>query len=288
MINPLSIEELPIGVFDSGVGGLTVLSAIHQLLPQENLIYLGDTARVPYGTKSAESVQRYASQAAEVLTERKIKALVVACNTASAVALERLKAEHSDIPVIGVVEPGANAVSKVSQNGHIGVIATESTIHGRAYHKAIHRYRPEAKVVGKACSLFVALAEEGWTDGKLVEQIIERYLSELLADARQLKLELDALVLGCTHFPVLKEAIANVLGEGISLVDSASTTAATLQHYLVSHGLESTYREAGDIRFLVTDGRDRFARVAQTFFGDKVDPAEVELVDIPQAKNTHR
>ncbi len=273
-------SKLPIGVFDSGVGGLTVLAAIHDLLPHENLIYLGDTARVPYGTKSPDSVKRYASQAADALISRHVKALVIACNTASAISLELLQQQHPDIPIIGVVEPGALAGCQHSVTGHIAVIATESTILGKAYHQAIEKIRPEAKVVGKACSLFVSLAEEGWTEGELLEQIIKRYLADLLSEAQDQGLLIDTMVLGCTHFPVLKEAISTVTGKGIELVDSASTTAESLKLYLNRKEIENVQPEAGSIRFLVTDGKERFARVAKIFFGHNVDFSSIELVDI--------
>lgn len=273
-------QQLPIGVFDSGVGGLTVLSAIHQRLPNENLIYLGDTARVPYGTKSPESIKRYASQAADTLIQRNVKALVIACNTASAVSLELLQQQHPNIPIIGVIEPGAEVGCQTSRTGHIAVIATESTIYGQAYHQAITRIRPEAEIVGKACSLFVSLAEEGWTEGDLLQQIIRRYLNELFDEAKERNLSIDTMVLGCTHFPVLKNAIAAVVGNSIQLVDSALTTSESLKSYLAKTDLENGNTKRGEITFLVTDGRERFSRVAKTFFGHSVDISAIELVDI--------
>lgn len=274
------LQQLPIGVFDSGVGGLTVLSAIHQLLPNEDLVYLGDTARVPYGTKSPDSVRRYAAQAANGLISSNVKAIVIACNTASAVSLDLLQQQHPDIPIIGVVEPGAEVGCKSSKTGHLAVIATESTIQGGAYQHAIARIRPEAKVISKPCSLFVSLAEEGWTEGELVEQIIATYLDEVTGSSAQHDLSIDTLVLGCTHFPVLKRAIANVIGDDVNLVDSATTTAESLKSYLCYHGLDNQSNTSGEIRFLVTDGKERFSRVAATFFGHKVDISSVELVDI--------
>lgn len=276
------ICNLPIGVFDSGVGGLTVLSAIHAALPDEDLIYLGDTARVPYGTKSADSVRQYAEQATRALIEQPIKALVVACNTASAVALQRLAELHQGLPVFGVIEPGAAVSCQTSRNGHIAVLATESTIHGGAYQQAIQRLRPEAQVLAQACSLFVALAEEGWTEGTLVEQVIDTYLQPLFKQAAHQQLTLDAMVLGCTHFPLLKKSIQAVIGPDIELVDSATTTARVLQQHLAEAGLlrQSIGQRQPQLRFLVTDGPERFARVANRFFGYHVAPGQVEVVDI--------
>lgn len=268
----------PIGVFDSGVGGLTVLDAIHRALPWEDLVYLGDTARVPYGTKSPDSVSRYARQAALALVRRDVKALVIACNTASAVALEVLRASYPSLPIIGVIEPGAEASCLASVSGCIGVIATEGTIQGGAYQRAIERMRPEAKVSGQACSLFVALAEEGWTEGELLEQVLARYLVPLL-DATP---AIDCLVLGCTHFPVLKNAIGKVVGDGVRLVDSAETTANAIYQQLDEQGeLHPERDRSGQITYLVTDGPDRFARVAKTFFTGAIARQAVELIDIP-------
>lgn len=268
----------PIGVFDSGVGGLTVLDAIHRALPWEDLIYLGDTARVPYGTKSPDSVSRYARQAALALVRRDVKALVIACNTASAVALEVLRASYPSLPIIGVIEPGAEASCLASTSGCIGVIATEGTIQGGAYQQAITRIRPEAQVSGQACSLFVALAEEGWTEGELLEQVLARYLVPLL-DAIP---AMDCLVLGCTHFPVLKSAIGRVVGGGVRLVDSAETTANAIFQQLDELGeLHPERDRCGQISYLVTDGPDRFARVAKTFFSGAIARQAVELIDIP-------
>ncbi|MBV0934073.1 glutamate racemase [Marinobacterium weihaiense] len=267
-----------IGVFDSGVGGLTVLNALRVVLPNEHLVYLGDTARVPYGTKSAVSVMRYAEQAAAALHGRHIKAIVIACNTVSAMALEHLQACYPDIPVLGVIEPGANAACETTRSGHIGVIATESTTHNQAYQKAILERLPAARVRAQACSLFVALAEEGWHKGELVEQIVARCLSPLLDVESQEAL--DTLVLGCTHFPTLRHAIKQVVGDGICLVDSAQTTAVVVKQQLAKEGLLNPGSEPGYLTFLVTDGPERFARVANNFFDETIDPAAVELVDI--------
>ena len=269
--------EQAIGVFDSGVGGLTVLRALRTALPGEDLLYLGDTARVPYGTKSASSVTRYALQAARALVKREIKLLVVACNTASSVALDALASEHEDVPVLGVVRPGAEAACEVSASGRIAVIATESTVRGGAYQHAIQALRPEARVTARACSLFVALAEEGWTEGPIVEGVAERYLRpdfDTRVDARP-----DVLVLGCTHFPVLAPVIASVLGEGVVMVDSAETTASAVARELDRRGLAHPGGR-GEVRFLATDGVERFRRVGERFFGEPMDAARVELIDL--------
>ncbi len=268
-----------IGVFDSGVGGLTVLNALREALPNENLVYLGDTARVPYGTKSAVSVMRYAEQAVKALQARHIKTIVVACNTASAMALEHLQACYPMLPVLGVIEPGAIAACQATRRKHIGVIATESTTSNQAYQKAILGLMPEARVQAQACSLFVALAEEGWHEGELVEQIIAKCLSPML-ESHSSEEQLDTLVLGCTHFPTLSHAIARVVGKEVQLVDSAATTAEAVKARLAADALLNPQKSLGQLSFLVTDGPDRFVRVANNFFNEEIEAASVELVDI--------
>lgn len=270
-------SELPIGIFDSGVGGLTVLKALRARLPHEHLLYLGDTARLPYGTKGPDTVSRYAVQAAGHLVERGIKLLVVACNTASAVAMPALTREFAPLPVIGVVEAGAEAVVHASRSGHVAVLATESTVQGGAYERAILARRPDARVYSQACSLFVALAEEGWTQGPLVKSVVKEYLYPLL---REKKREgLDCLVLGCTHFPLLKDAIGQVAGADVRLVDSGETVAEAVAGLLGEAGLART-SGAGDARYLATDGAERFARVGGLFLGQKIDEEDVEIVDL--------
>lgn len=269
--------ELPIGVFDSGVGGLTVLNAIRKRLPNENLVYLGDTARVPYGTKSAISVTRYAEQAAKALIDRKIKLLVIACNTASAVAVEPLQQLYPHLKIMGVVGPGAEASCRATHNNHIGVIATEGTVRNEAYQNAIFKRRPDATVVAHPCSLFVALAEEGWHSGDLVEQIVEKCLEPLISNANA---SIDTLVLGCTHFPALKDAIAKVMGPDVALVDSADTTAESVEINLNDSSLLNPSLALGQVKFLVTDDPSRFARVAINFFDDEIVPADIQQIDI--------
>lgn len=275
-------HNLPIGMFDSGVGGLTVLKALRRRMPCENVLYLGDTARLPYGTKSPETITRYAVQASAKLVERGIKLLVVACNTASSVALDALRETCKGIPVIGVVEPGAQASCRASKEGNIAVIATESTIRGRAYQKAIVRLRPGAHVTGLACPLFVALAEEGWCDGELVEGIAARYLAPVFhpASGSDTPHTPDCLVLGCTHFPLLADAIRNVIGPEIPIVDSAETTAQTVEQALADQNMLRTGQECGDTTFLTTDDISRFARTGSQFLGTPIGIHEVELVDL--------
>jgi glutamate racemase len=268
--------EQPIGVFDSGVGGLTVLRALRAELPSEDLVYLGDTARVPYGTKSAASVTRYALQATRALVDHGVKLLVVACNTASAVALDTLAAHHPALEIVGVVGPGAAAACKASKSGRIAVIATESTVRGGAYQTAIRTLRPGAEVTARACSLFVSLAEEGWTEGPVAEAVAARYLSEDFATGCDRP---DVLVLGCTHFPVLAPVIAKVVGDGVALVDSAATTTDSVRRRLQTSRL-SRVGARGVVRFLATDGTERFRRVGERFFGEPIAAGSVELVDL--------
>lgn len=270
-----SVSQLPIGVFDSGVGGLTVLDALRRRLPCEDFLYLGDTARLPYGTKSRDSIAQYSLQAAELLVGMGIKCLVVACNTASAVALDVLKERFRPLPVIGVVEPGAEAGCEVSRGGRIAVIATESTVREGAYQRAILRRRPEAIVMARACPLFVALAEEGMTNGPIAEAVAHWYLDELLAQQRP-----DTLVLGCTHFPVLADVLRSVTGPEVALVDSAATTAAALELSLAQGGLLNAGGEQGRVRLLATDGPERFARVGSLFLHEQLSAGDVQLVDL--------
>lgn len=274
-------RSLPIGVFDSGVGGLTVLRALRQCLPQESFVYLGDTARLPYGTKSPESVLRYSIQASEVLVNRGVKYLVVACNTASSFALEALRARFSPTPVIGVIEPGAAACCRTTRSGVIAVVATEGTVRGGAYQRCIARLRPGVTVHAQACSLFVPLAEEGWVEGPIVEAIAHRYLDELFGAHPSI----DTLLLGCTHFPVLIPALREVVGAGVVIVDSAQTTAAELAAQLQASNLTSTATN-GRTSLLATDGPERFARIGSRFLGEAFGPSDVELVDIGLAART--
>ncbi|MFA7166239.1 MAG: glutamate racemase [Desulfoplanes sp.] len=271
-------NDLPIGVFDSGVGGLTVLKALRDTLPAEELVYLGDTARLPYGTKSPETITRYALQVAEKLIARHIKLLVIACNTVSSVALEVLRKTCAPLPVIGVVEPGAQAACLASITGQIAVIGTESTIARGAYQQAIHAINPSACIIAKACSLFVSLAEEGWLEGDIVESIASRYLKEMLAEHPGTSP--DCLVLGCTHFPLLAPAIGHVAGPDVTLVDSAGTTARAIRIILIKRNLTTRRSTSGQTHFLATDSASRFARVGTIFLQKTIRPEDVEIVDL--------
>jgi glutamate racemase len=273
-----SAGAAPIGVFDSGVGGLTVLRALRERLPLEHFVYLGDTARLPYGTKSAGSIRQYSLQAARLLHQRAVKCLVIACNTASAVALDALAHEFAPVPVLGVLEPGAAAACRATRTGRIAVLATESTVRGGAYQSAIARQLPSAVVTARACPLFVALAEEGWTDGPIVEGVIHRYLDDVFM-AGATDAHPDTLVLGCTHFPVLAPTLRKVLGSGIAIVDSAATTADALAAVLGERGLLCA-EGPGAVTLLATDGPERFARVGAVFLGQPLVPADVEVVDL--------
>ncbi|MCE7998417.1 MAG: glutamate racemase [Rhodobiaceae bacterium] len=270
-------DERAIGVFDSGMGGLTVLRALRDSLPQEDLVYLGDTARLPYGTKSADTVTAYALQATRQLLRHDVKMVVIACNTASAVAIQPLAKQHAPLPVIGVVEPGARAGVAATQTNRIGVLATESTVKGGAYARAISALAPDVQIRQQPCALFVALAEEGWGDDAIAEAAASRYLKPLFDDPGTAP---DTLVLGCTHFPVLAPAISRVLGDGVTLVDSAATTAESVAAALAEHGLATNDRSNGTERFFATDAPERFARVGGLFFGSPIDATAVELVDL--------
>lgn len=273
-----TLADLPIGVFDSGVGGLTVLRALRGRLPAESFLYLGDTARLPYGTKSPRSVTRYALQCTRLLVERGVKMLVVACNTASSVALDALAESYPEIPVVGVVRPGAQAGCAVTRRGRIAVIATESTVRGGAYQDAIRDLCPDAVIKARACPLFVALAEEGWTHGPVAEAVAREYLTPLFAEFADGAP--DTLVLGCTHFPVLAEAVRHVAGPDVAIIDSADTTAADVAGRLAATGLAATGAGRGTVRFFATDDPERFARVGGIFLGEPLGADAVSVVDL--------
>ena len=267
-------NELPIGVFDSGVGGLTVLKAISQVLPNEDLVYLGDTARLPYGTKSPASIERYATQAAAKLGEQGIKLLVVACNTASAVALRALSQRLDPIPVVGVVEPGAAAAVAARPGGRHLVLATEATVRLGAYSKAIAAQDDRAEVREKACEMLVALAEEGWSSGEIARSIVRRYLDEAQGS------DVDTIILGCTHFPLLRDVIRELAAASVALVDSANTTAGVVRATLEKRALQCTRKEPGTLRLLATDSATRFARVGGQFLGRDLSYKDIEIVDL--------
>lgn len=267
------MRDLPVGVFDSGVGGLTVLRALRAALPHEDFLYLGDTARLPYGTKSPQTVARYSLRAAEALVSRGIKGLVVACNTASATALPALRERFPTLPVVGVIEPGARAACEASASGRVAVLATEATVKGGAYPAAIRALRPDAHVTQVAAQIFVALAEEGWSEGEAVDAVTHRYLAHL--DAR-----IDTVVLGCTHFPLLAGAITREVGPARKVVDSAATAARATAAELRERGLATESQRPGKIRLLATDSPERFARVGARFLGSSIAEREVEAIDL--------
>jgi len=273
------MNSLPIGIFDSGVGGLTVYRALHEHLPNERFVYLGDTARVPYGTKSLATVERYAVENAQFLAARGIKLLVVACNTASALALPAIRRALS-VDVASVIGPGARAAVAASNGKRIGVIATESTVQSGAYTEAIQKVEPDALVIERACPLFVPLAEEGWADEEVARTVAETYLKDLRAS-------IDTLVLGCTHYPILKRVIQDCVGEHVQLIDSGEATAVEIKLLLKERNLAGSSAGTGALErhlcddldhFYVTDAAERFARVAERFLGSK--PARLEAVEV--------
>lgn len=269
--------HMPIGLFDSGIGGLTVLHALRRRLPQENLIYLGDTARLPYGTKGKETIIRYSQRATQKLVDSGIKMLVIACNTATSAALPTLREQFAPLPVMGVVEPGAAAAVAASRNKRIVITATEATIAGGAYQEAIRRRCPEATVIGRACTLFVSLAEEGWTDGPIAEGVAARYLQGIFVDGPE---KPDTLLLGCTHFPLFTGALRHVVGPDVHIVDSAATTAQAVEEELRRLDLLREAGRQGTSRFLVTDNIARFMRSCGYFLGEELRESDVALVDL--------
>jgi glutamate racemase len=265
-------NNLPIGVFDSGMGGLTVLGALKTALRQESFVYLGDTARLPYGTKSPATIQQYALQMVRVLVERQIKALVIACNTATTAALPHLQAMLPDMPVLGVVMPGAAAVVATTKNHHIAVLATETTIASQAYQQLICEQLPQAKISARACSVLVALAEEGMTANAIAREALKHYLSEFSTE--------DTLLLGCTHFPVFKPLLKTLLPPEVMIVDAADATTKALQQVLAKENLLNLNQEiSGEVCYLVTDSVKRFQAVGEIFLGEPLLTQDIELVD---------
>jgi glutamate racemase len=258
--------DAAIGVFDSGIGGLTVVRELMRQLPDESIIYFGDTARVPYGPKSPETVRRYSREITSFLVDQGVKAVVIACNTATAHALDVLQAELP-LPVIGVVEPGARAAVRASRDGVIGVIGTAGTISSGAYERAIRALAPSARITARACPLFVPLVEEGWTDTVPTRLIAREYLCPLAAQ------HVDTLVLGCTHYPLLKPLISDVVGPGVHLIDSAEETAAETARVLAADGLCAPPGRPTH-RFVASDAPDQFLRLGQRFLGESLNGIE--------------
>src|SRR5690349_4734828 len=267
-------QERPIGVFDSGIGGLTVVRALRELLPNESIYYLGDTARVPYGGKSAATVQRYSLEIAELLLEENCKTIVVACNTASALALPELQATMS-IPVTGVIQPGAQAAVAATRNGHIGVIGTRATIKSKAYERAILALDPAVRISARACPLFVPLIEEGWLESEITESIVGQYLDPLVQEG------IDTLVLGCTHYPLLRKAIARYLGGSVELVDSAENCATAVRLMLDAKDLRTTAAKGGKLAVALTDVPDAFLDVARTALSLEIGKVQLRQVIHP-------
>jgi glutamate racemase len=266
--NPPASPQGPIGVFDSGIGGLTVVSALRRLLPNESIFYLGDTARVPYGGKSAATVQRYSREIAAILLEENAKTVVVACNTASALALPNLE-ETLPVTVTGVINPGARAALAQTKTGHIGIIGTRATINSGAYERALRALNPDVRVTARACPLLVPLIEEGWLESSVTDEIVGQYLAPLLQDG------IDTLVLGCTHYPLLRPAIARAAGDNVALVDSAENCAEAVRDLLAAQALGAPPTDRGSLRVALTDPPDAFLRVAREALQLEVGEVEV-------------
>ncbi len=265
----VKIEKMkrPIGIFDSGVGGLTVFKELTNLLPREDIIYLGDTARIPYGTRSPKTIIKYSLENTKFLLSQGIKVLVVACNTSSAVSLPHLQQEN-EIPILGVIEPGARRASEVTQNKKVGVIGTEATVKSRAYERAIQGIDPQIKVVGQHCPLFVPLAEEGWIDNQVTRLTVQSYLLPLREKM------IDTLVLGCTHYPLLEGVIREIIGDGVCLVNSAKETAKEVKRILDEEDITSQGDSNGSYKFYVTDNAERFIKVGEIFLGRELKGVE--------------
>lgn len=264
-------QSKAIGIFDSGIGGLTVAAEIFNRLPREDIIYFGDTGRTPYGPRSSEIVKRFSRQNINFLIEKNVKFIVVACNTASAVALDYIRGIYN-IPMIGVIAPGAMAAARKTENKRIGVIGTQGTIASSSYQKALKSIDDEFRIYPKACPLFVSLAEEGYIDKPATRMIAEDYLSELV------KKSIDTLVLGCTHYPLLRKVIADVIGPNVSLIDSAQETASDVEQTLAGQKLLNPSKSAGTRRFFVSDSPEKFKKIGERFLGRRI--GKVELVDI--------
>ena len=264
------MDTRPIGVFDSGVGGLTVVKQIMKVLPHENIVYFGDTARVPYGTKSKEAVTKYSKQNVRFLRSKDVKAIIVACNTASSNSLDALR-ETFDIPLFGVVVPGVEEALRSTKNKRVGVIGTAGTVRSGAYERMLRERDAEIRIFSKACPLFVPLAEEGWTDNEVAHQAAKRYLTELV------ELGIDSLVLGCTHYPLLKRCIGTTVGEEIRLVDPAKATAQHMMAFLREHDLLNETGQPGVKQFYLSDSTDTFRYICQKALKYGY---EAEIIDI--------
>ncbi|MCS7053812.1 MAG: glutamate racemase [Ignavibacterium sp.] len=264
-------KEKPIGVFDSGVGGLTVVKRLISALPNESIVYFGDTARVPYGSKSNETVIEYSIQNTKFLLQKNVKAVVVACNTASSIAIEVLKKEF-DVPIIGMIEPGAKSALATTQNKKIGVIGTRATINNKAYSNQLLKLNEKLEVFEKACPLFVPLAEEGWIEHKATYEIAEEYLRELREK------DIDTLILGCTHYPILSKVIQQVIGKNVNLIDSGVAASEIVRQEIERIGLSTNSSAKGNVSLYVSDISTNFKSIAELFLGQNVD--EIIKVDV--------
>ena len=263
-------SSAPIGVFDSGIGGLTVVRELMKQLPNESIIYFGDTARVPYGPKSPDTVVRYSREIVDFLKREGVKAIVVACNTATAHALPTLQEENS-LPVIGVIEPGSRAAARATTSGNVGVIGTQGTVNSRAYEKEISRAAPQSHITAQACPLFVPLVEEGWLDTEVTRLVAHEYLDRFRNE------NVDTLVLGCTHYPLLKKVIGETIGRNVRLIDSAEETAAQTARILREKGLAHDETDSARYRFIASDAPEQFLRVGGRFLGASIDRVEARL-----------
>jgi len=260
------MKNRPIGIFDSGVGGLTVVKQMFKRLPNEEIVYVGDTARVPYGTKSPETIKRFAVENANFLMRFKVKLIVVACNTASSTSLDILREKFS-VPIVGVIKPGAEKAVQITRNNKVGIIGTYATIKSKAYEKEIRRFSRDVEVASKACPLFVPLVEEGWLKEKVTLDIVRKYLKPLMAK------KIDTLILGCTHYPLLKYAISKVAGKQVKIIDSASSVADEVRNILMALGRLSGWKKPRH-KYFATDAVEHFVRVGEKFLGTKINKAE--------------
>ncbi len=265
------MKERPIGIFDSGLGGLTVFKEVKKLLPKEDIVYFGDTARVPYGTKSKDTVTRFSVQDADFLAGLKVKMIVAACNTSSSFSLPALKRRYK-IPVIGVIKPGAQKAANATKNLRVGVIGTRATISSGIYEKEIRKLNPKIKVASASCPLFVPLAEEGWLKGKVTKKIAARYLKALK------KKDIDTIVLGCTHYPLLMSIIRSVLGKGVRLIDSATQTAIAVKKIIDEKEMRNPKKSKGRYRFYVSDEPELFKKIGARFLGSNI--KNIKRVDV--------
>lgn len=272
MVLSMTHSSQPIGVFDSGIGGLTVVRALMERLPMENIVYFGDTARVPYGVKSRNTIENFTTQIVKFLLENEVKALVIACNTIAAVAGNKVRQMANMMPVLDVIAAGAHAALQTTINGHIGVIATSTTVNSNAYARAIHAHAPESRILSQASPLLVPLVEEGWLDHDVTRLTVREYLKPLLAE------QIDTLVLGCTHYPLLKPLLKQE-APNIQLVDSSTTTAEATAHALANAGLLNSDNPAPDYRFYVSDIPLRFQTIGERFLGRSLEQLEMIQLD---------